>query len=369
MCKKTLTLVTLFALGSVNQVAIAEDLNCDQYQAAEEEIKNLSSVENLAIVIGNGNYKEDGKTSDFDNLNLAKNDASKMKDKFSKNNFHVLYKEDATKSEMDSLICKMGYFLKYHPSINTVAFYFSGHGTSDPFTKDNLLVPTDMNFFTIYANSFNCNGEEKGNEICKELFKERDCDQESCKVDGYEGKVLNLNTVLQKMKDYYPKDSNGKLLTESKRNHLVLLDACRSNGISEDAKTKAIQVAEQAVKGLKKGPIEILPKLAATKSTLGAMSAVSSATDLPNSLIGFAAGIGKSALEFKNAENSVYTKHLLEHIFNKSVTLKQALDQVIINVKRETRKEKEPQVPRYDASLEEEIYLGGQQELNYGFGG
>jgi hypothetical protein len=248
MCKKPLALAILFALGSINQIAIAKDLNCDQHQAAEESIKNLSLVENLAVVIGNGDYEQEGKVSDWGNLKLTKSDAQAMRDQFSKNNFHVLYKEDATKREMDGLVCKMGYFLKYHPSINTVVFYFSGHGTSDPFTKDNLLVPTDMNFFSVYARSFDCNGEEKGNELCKEIFKERDCDKDTCRIEGYEGKSLNLNTVLQTMKDYYPKDSNGKLLTESKRNHLVLLDACRSNGIADDAKNKAIQVAEQANK-------------------------------------------------------------------------------------------------------------------------
>jgi len=35
MSKKPLVLATLFALGSINQIAIAEDLNCNQYQAAE----------------------------------------------------------------------------------------------------------------------------------------------------------------------------------------------------------------------------------------------------------------------------------------------------------------------------------------------
>jgi len=369
MSKKPLVLATLFALGSINQISIAEDLNCNQYQAAEESIKNLSSVENLAVVIGNGNYEQEGKKSVWGNLKLTRTDSQKMRDQFSKNNFHVLYKEDATKNDMDSLVCKMGYFLKHHSSINTVAFYFSGHGTSDPVNKDNLLVPTDMDFIPMYSGAINCNGEEKGNEICKKLFEERDCDKDTCKIEGYEGKVLNVETILQTMKNYYPKDSNGKPLTESKRNHLVLLDACRSNGISEVAKDKAIQIAEKITKGLKKGPIDIIPTLAITKSTLGTMGVASSATDLPNSLIGFAAGIGKSAIEFENAENSVYTQYLLKHIFDKSVTLKQALDQVIVSVKRQTSILKETQVPRYDASLEDEIYLGGQQKLDFAPGG
>jgi len=372
MRRKNLVLASAIVLGLTNQFAVAEEIasgmKCNdlELEADFSEIKtNSKKVEKLAVVIGNSEYiqaKKNGELSDYAELPRTISDAEKIAEKFSKSGYHVVYAENTEQKDMERQICKMGYLLKHHPEIKTVSFYYAGHGTQDPLTKDNLLIPTDMDTFSIVPSFIDCtthkDQKDKDNEICRAILKTG-----KNTMEGYEGRVINVNHILSTMHKY----------DNQKRAHLVILDACRSNGIRDKGKNEAVQVAlaqEREKRASRGGGLYDEAGLEqALRSSFGSVGAISSAMNVPkNSVVAFASGVGmeaketytKSTGEKVDYENGIYTHHLLEHLFKPSVSLKQALESVTAGVRRDTEGK---QIPRYDASMDEDVYLAGQQDL------
>jgi len=81
-------------------------------------------------------------------------------------------------------------------------------------------------------------------------------------------------------------------------------------------------------------------------------------SDVPGSLIAYAAAPGKPALDGKNGQNSPYVKELLKWIQKPNLSISDALTQVRVSVMKATRKgQQEAQQPQYSNALNELFYF------------
>jgi len=86
-------------------------------------------------------------------------------------------------------------------------------------------------------------------------------------------------------------------------------------------------------------------------------------SDVPGSLIAYAAAPGKPALDGKNGQNSPYVKHLVEWIQVPNLSISDALTQVRRSVIKATQDDrKEPQQPQFSNALNELFYFNPQEE-------
>ncbi len=256
-------------------------------------------------------------TEVWDPLTKTINDASAMESKFRKHDFYVLHKDDAGKNDLDRLVCRMGFILKHSP-VKTAAFYYSGHGLQ------NIIVPTDM-----------------------ETAKATD------------SKAFSVDNIVEIMRDSHEQNPFAKKGLQ--RNHLVLLDSCRDSSGNG--------------KGGKKG----------SKGTNGRIGDEEASGGPPtvfrptNIVISYAAAPAQSSYEDDKAHYSFYTKALLEHLFQPSISIKSALTTIHTSVLEKTldfieRQKKNPEVAyEYESSKPQEtyidgsvvdFYLAGQQQLN-----
>lgn len=137
------------------------------------QLKKMKEESRLALVIGNNNYKK------LSRLKNPINDARAMRDALKKRGFKVIYKEDATKHDMQKLVKKFAHQL----APNGIGMYFfAGHGIN--VEGKNYLVGIDSAF-------------EDEDEV------------------PYQ--TLALDYLTKKMK-------NGK-----SRLNIIVLDACRNN--------------------------------------------------------------------------------------------------------------------------------------------
>jgi len=95
-------------------------------------IKEMQEEQRVALVIGNDNYKN------LATLKNPVNDARSMKAELKKRGFEVLYKENATKRDMQKLIKSFTYKLKRG---GVGLYYFAGHGIN--VDGKNYLIATD----------------------------------------------------------------------------------------------------------------------------------------------------------------------------------------------------------------------------------
>jgi formylglycine-generating enzyme required for sulfatase activity len=116
--------------------------------------------------------------------------------------------------------------------------------------------------------------------------------------------------------------------------NLVFLDACRT----------PLEMVKSWTKG------EAIPPGMAKQS------------DVPGSLIAYAAAPGKPALDGKNGQNSPYVKYLLEWIQKPNLSISDALTKVRISVMKATKKgRQESQQPQYSNALNELFYFNPQK--------
>lgn len=336
MCKKSLVLAVGLLCGA--NIAIAEEsvkeINkpneeklkftlqqcADKFLGIEENIlKHIGSkkIENLAVIIGNQNYTHQAVWS---SLKITHDDAKAIKDKFSENGFYVLHRNDATKIDLDRLVCKMGFILKHQP-VQTVAFFYSGHGLQD------MLIPKDMK--TAEANDPN----------------------------GF--RIDNIVEIMKETEDHYLENH-----PTASRNHLVLLDACRdSSGNGKGG--KRISKGPMSMNG-ESGVVNSSPRIK-TGSRPKAIA------------ISYSADISQSSYENLDKENkgySFYTEALKEHLFNKSVSVKTAFNNIRQEVEFKTKeyvkklkeageadeKDEAQRVTSEDGFTD--FFLVGQQKLN-----
>jgi len=86
-------------------------------------------------------------------------------------------------------------------------------------------------------------------------------------------------------------------------------------------------------------------------------------SDVPGSLIAYAAAPGKPALDGKHGQNSPYVKELLKWIQKPNLSISDALTQVRRSVMKATRKgRQEPQQPQYSNALNELFYFNPSPE-------
>ncbi len=136
-------------------------------------------------------------------------------------------------------------------------------------------------------------------------------------------KTVAVNEVLEAM------NSAGNAV------NLVFLDSCRTQ--------------PEMVKSWAKGQ-EIPPGMAKQ-------------SDVPGSLIAYAAAPGKPALDGKNGQNSPYVKELLKWIQKPNLSISDALTQVRVSVMKATRKgRQEAQQPQYSNALNELFYFNPSDE-------
>jgi formylglycine-generating enzyme required for sulfatase activity len=130
-------------------------------------------------------------------------------------------------------------------------------------------------------------------------------------------KTIAVNEVLEAM------NSAGNTV------NLVFLDSCRT--------------PPEMVKSWTKGK-EIPPGMAKQ-------------SEVPGSLIAYAAAPGKPALDGKNGQNSPYVKHMLKWIQVPNLSITDALTQVRRSVMKATRYRQEPQQPQFSSALNELFYF------------
>jgi formylglycine-generating enzyme required for sulfatase activity len=130
-------------------------------------------------------------------------------------------------------------------------------------------------------------------------------------------KTIAVNEVLKAM------NSAGNAV------NLVFLDSCRT--------------PPEMVKSWTKGK-EIPPGMAKQ-------------SDVPGSLIAYAAAPGKPALDGKNGQNSPYVKQLLKWIQVPNLSITDALTQVRRSVMKATQYRQEPQQPQFSSALNELFYF------------
>jgi formylglycine-generating enzyme required for sulfatase activity len=111
--------------------------------------------------------------------------------------------------------------------------------------------------------------------------------------------------------------------------NLVFLDACRTPPTFVKSWTKA--------KGIRIG--------------------MAKQSEVPGSLIAYAAAPGKPALDGKNGQNSPYVKHLLKWIQVPNLSITDALTQVRREVIKATYYWQEPQQPQFSSALNELFYF------------
>jgi len=109
-------------------------------------------TERYALLIGNGNYEEQG------GLQNPINDVRDMAKALQDLGFHVVKKENAKQREMEDAIQSMGEYLKKGGEGSMGLFYFAGHGVQSD--NQNYLIPigasiekeTDIKYMAVNAN-------------------------------------------------------------------------------------------------------------------------------------------------------------------------------------------------------------------------
>ncbi len=222
-----------------------------------------------ALVIGNSKYDNQY----WSELPNPVNDAQDMKEALESlpdgKKFEVTFLLDATYRQMEDAVREFGQKLQ---GGGIGLFYYAGHGSQIADNRvegENYLIPVDMN-----------------------SAQETDVKYHS----------LSADYVLDTMKEA----GNGF--------NIIVLDACRTNGLLTRGKTRGITRGSGG--------------LAAMKESEGA-------------IIAFSTVANTTALD-GNGRNSPYAKSLIEAIKTKDITLEQVFKQVRTKVKEETNGQQSP---------------------------
>jgi hypothetical protein len=246
-------------------------------------------------------------------------DAKAMKNALRKVGFHVFYLENANQSEMNDAL---NTFVKELDEHTDGLFYFSGHGISGAEIAQKSNLPKEVNYLipnnkSIYSTTTLIEPET----------------------------LIAFRDVVRKMHE--------------SKNHLniVIIDACRSQGV---------KVASLGDKGLKQEVADIFYDPSKRK------------TFFPTNLfVGYATLPNNPAREFGNA--SVYTKHILERIPQRGISITSLFDQVRESVKQEYSQKRKKirqgheaigeavpdltylqQLPEHLPLIEEDFYFAGE---------
>lgn len=357
MCKKPLVLAISLLCGTHSITVIAEEIKkaneetlslekCEQlYPEMENEMKQFGNgkVERLALVVGNQNYPGDSldpENREWARLSKTHKDAEVMRDKFKGRDFHVLAHNEATLEDLKLLTCKVGFILKYHP-VQTAAIFYSGHGLQDK------IIPKDAKI------SFADKKDEQGNPVYKKdkegnlvLNKNQ---QPIIEQEATHSKNFHIDNIIKVMAE-----SEKEAVHKNKRNHIALFDSCRNGGDGKGGKGLTFE------------------------GVSGVVNTRAITPERPNNLIiSYAAAPKQTAYENPASAYSFYTEALQKHLFNESVSVKTALNNVRANVYEETEKyieekrrsgsktvseKSQPQNISNDDSVPD-FYLAGQQNL------
>jgi len=206
----------------------------------------------IALVVGNADYQT------IDKLNRTVNDAKDMSEVLKALEFEVIYRENATKNMMLDGVTKFKESLlaAHERGDETVGlFYYSGHAMQ--YGGESFILPVDL-------------GAVSESDDLDTIFK---------------SETIALNDVTNEMEE------------AKSTMQIVVLDACRTNPISE--------------KGLSNGE----GSKSASKGLAWVDNSASDETVPQGSFLAYATAPGQIATEMSTGgRNSAYTKHLLEHL-------------------------------------------------------
>ena len=158
-------------------IAIFLSITLQAYAIKAITTQNVKRTQRVALVIGNSSYTA------LEELKSALNDARLMRDTLKKRNFKIIYKENASKTELKKLLKKFAHKISKG---GIGIFYFAGHS-----------VNVDGKIYLVGADSILDN------------------------KDYIEHETILLNNIIKKMRN------------ADNRHNIILLDTCRNIIVSK----------------------------------------------------------------------------------------------------------------------------------------
>lgn len=243
---------------------------CIQGCASLESVN--SQLKRVALVIGNQNYQPKLHAENevvFGPLLTPGKDANDMTSTLRQLGFEVYKHTDLNKEKMKRAI---EIFVNRLGKETIGLIYFSGHGLASEDDKEAYLIPVGMNPLP-----------------------------SPLQTDVLEGETITRSYIYE------------KLNKAGNRRNIIILDACRDTGSSNDQ-------GDKGVVAMLKGPQGEIPLI---------FGANSSTEKLPQgTIVAFATRQGQPAVAGGQGENSAYTKILLKFISKPGLSIQEVFDRI-----------------------------------------